>query len=125
MTSQPEVEPLRLSMAVSQVVFTPTILAYGFVAVDWPILGLCVYAFFMAVALYRLHLFERFGSWPIIARVAVLVGPPLIGSGFIWGVKALGYWLALPVFSYCALTIVAGLILRATKMTVPSRNDSA
>jgi len=46
-TSQSEGKTLCLSAAVAQVVFGPTIVAYGFVAVDWRILGLCLYAFFM------------------------------------------------------------------------------
>jgi len=62
-----KVDPKRLSGAVSKVVYSPTLLAYGWIIVDYQFAGFALYGAVMALG-YKMQFFEHLRQWPTSSR---------------------------------------------------------
>jgi len=95
-------KPKNLPGQITNVVFTPTLLAYFWVVVKYTTSGLILYLVFMAVA-YKMHLFEHLRTWPRISKLALICGPVLIATGVYCSAQAMTYWMIIPGIAYMAL----------------------
>jgi hypothetical protein len=100
-----------LSSAVANLVYTPTLLAYGWVLVGYVKSGVCLYLIALAVA-YKSGAFDEFAIWPIISKVALYVGAPFIALGLYFSTQQTAYSMLIPLLAHTLLSIFAGLALR-------------
>jgi hypothetical protein len=100
----------NLSKTVANVVFGPTLLAYGWIFLGHAIAGSVLFLSFMAIA-YKMDLFEHLNSWPRISQAALLSGLPLIGIGLHFSTQETNYSMLIPGGIYMALSIAGGIAL--------------
>jgi hypothetical protein len=106
-----KVDPKRLSGAVSKVVYSPTLLAYGWIIVHYQFAGFALYGIVMGLA-YKMRLFEHARQWPISSQTALAVGPVLLAMGAGFSLMRVGYWMLIPGLAYMVLIIIGGLALK-------------
>jgi len=100
-----------LSRSVANIVFTPTIIAYGWIVVKYVVAGLILYGVF-AFGAYKLQLFQNLGNWPTLSKAALFLGPFLIGLGLYYSTQPPSYVVIVPGAVYGLLSVLAGLALR-------------
>jgi cytochrome b subunit of formate dehydrogenase len=100
----------NISGLVAQIVFGPTLLAYGWIFLGYVTAGLTVYIIFSFGA-YWVHLFDDIKDWPRVSRVALGCGPPLICVGLYFSTQKLSYWMLIPGGIYMLLSILGGVAL--------------
>ena len=105
------VDPKRVSGAVSKVVYSPTLLAYAWIIVDYRLAGFALYVVVMALG-YKMQLFEHVRQWPISSKTALAAGPVLLIMGAGFSLMRTAYWMLLPGFAYMVLIIVGGVALK-------------
>lgn len=76
----------RISDAVDQAVFAPTAIAYICLVVGYLRTGLALYLTFVLVA-YMVGWFKRITEWPLISKIILACGPPLLGLGYIFSTQ--------------------------------------
>jgi hypothetical protein len=103
--------PTRTSYAVSTGVFGPTGLAYIWVSVGYVRSGLILITIFMIWG-YLVGVFKRVAEWPLISKITLACGLPLIGLGGYFARQKPTYTILVPAFVYCLLSIAGGLALR-------------
>jgi hypothetical protein len=100
----------NLSKAVANVIFGPTILAYGWVSLRYVAAGLAFYAVFMFGA-YEIRLFEDVRKWPIISQVTLGGGPLLLCVGLYFSTQPYAYTILIPAAIYLVISIAGGIAL--------------
>jgi hypothetical protein len=101
-----------LSLAVANVVYVPTTMAYALFLVHYDWLALALYLIFMLGAKFRLGLFEHLDKWPTVSRIALYAGPPYLLAGFLFPAEVIRHWVALPITLYTGVAIAGGVALR-------------
>jgi hypothetical protein len=96
---------------VSNIVYTPTGIAYGWIVVHFVVAGVVLYLLGLFVS-YRTGAFERFGSWPTSSKVAFYMGVPYIALALYFSTRTTTYSMAIPAIIYALVCIVGGLALR-------------
>lgn len=102
--------PIRTSEGALKAVFAPTAMAYVWAVVGYPKAGVALFLAFM-IGAYCVGLFKDVSAWPLISKVALACGPPLIGLGWylstlkatdvliapdvVYGIVSVAGWLAL------------------------------
>jgi hypothetical protein len=102
--------PKNLSKSVANVIFSPTLLAYGWISLKYVIAGLILYFVSMIFA-YKMWLFENVKSWPKVSLAALYCGPPLLGLGVYFSTQPFGYSMLIPLGIYLVLSIFGGFAL--------------
>lgn len=95
-------------------VFLPTATAYICVAVGYLRTGFAFYLTFMITS-YLVGFFKRLAEWPLIAKITLACGPPVLGLGYFYSTQdtLTGQGgMFLPAFIYFALSLVAGYALK-------------
>jgi len=100
-----------LAKSVTNVVFTPTALAYCWSFLGYVIAALSLYLVFMAVA-FKMGLFDDVIKWPRISQAALFSGPVLVGLGCYLSTKQTSYPMLIPTGMYAVLSILGGVALR-------------
>jgi hypothetical protein len=100
-----------LASAVANLVYTPTLLAYGWMLVGYVKSGVGLYVIALAVA-YKSGAFDDFARWPTISKVALYVGAPFMGLGLYFSTRQTTYSMLIPLIAHALLSIFAGLALR-------------
>lgn len=106
-----KVDPKRLAGAVSRVVYSPTLLAYGWIIVDYQLAGFALYVVVMVLG-YKMQLFEHVRQWPISSQTALVAGPVLLVMGAVLSLMRIAYWMLIPGLAYMVLGIVGGGALK-------------
>lgn len=100
-----------ISEAVTKAVFLPTALEYVFLVVGYPRTGLALYAAFLLAA-YLVGAFRRVFEWPLIAKITLACGPPLMGLGYYFSMQDTTYAMYAPGVIYLVLSLAGGVALR-------------
>lgn len=101
----------RTSHVVSTAVFVPTALAYAWMSIGYPRSGLALFLVFMVWS-YLVGVFKRVSEWPLISKITLACGPPLIALGGYFGTEKTTYAMMMPGLLYCVLSIAGGLALQ-------------
>lgn len=101
----------RISDAITQAVFLPTPVAYLCLVVGYLRTGLALYSAFI-IASYMAGLLKRVAEWPLISKITLACGPPLLGLGYFFSTETTTYAMYAPGLVYCALSLAGGLALR-------------
>lgn len=70
-----------------------------------------IYVFFLAAG-YMVGYLDRLRDWPAISRIALLLGPVLIGMGLYFSTQPPTYWILVPPAVYLGLSMAGGVALR-------------
>lgn len=100
----------RISEAVTQAVFLPTAIAYSCLVMGYLRTGLALYLTFITAA-YALGWFKRIMEWPVIAKIILACGPPLLGLGYFFSTLNFTSGMFAPGLIYCILSLVGGYAL--------------
>ena len=100
-----------LATSMANVVFTPTLLAYGWIMVGYVASGLVVYLLFL-IAAYKMGLFRDVLAWPTVSKAALFWSPVHIAIALYCSTQKTSYQMLLPELAYLILVIAGGLALR-------------
>ena len=100
-----------ISDAVTQAVFIPAAVAYGCLVVGYLRTGLAVYSTYI-VAAYLVGWFKRIAEWPLISKITLACGPPLLGLGYFFSTQIYTSGMMAPGIAYCVLSVVVGIALQ-------------
>jgi hypothetical protein len=89
----------------------PTAAAYFLVASGFCRGGLSLYAAFMFGS-YLAGFFRRFAEWPLLSKITLGCGPPVIGLGYLIWTENFANAMLLPGLIYIALGLVGGHLLK-------------
>jgi hypothetical protein len=101
-----------LASTVANLVYTPTLLAYGWIVVHYVVSGVSLYLIALVVA-YKTGAFEKFERWPMISKIVLYAGGPLIGLALYFSTMPTSYLMLIPFGIHVLLSVVAGLSLRS------------
>src|SRR6185437_5962527 len=101
----------RISDAVTQAVFLPTAVAYFCLVIGYLLTGLALYSGFIVVA-YLVGWFKRVREWPLISKITLACGPPLLWLGYLFSRGNIADPTFAPGFMYLVLSLVGGFALR-------------
>jgi hypothetical protein len=100
-----------VGIAVSSVVFTPTIVAYCWIMGQYVLSGVILYAVAISAA-YKMNLFTELRRWPMVSRISLSGGPVVLGFAYYYATQRPTYWMLAPAMLYTILVIIGGLALR-------------
>ena len=73
--------------------------------------GLLLYAGSIAAA-YKFGWFQRVSEWPLLSKITLACGLPLVGLGCYFSTIQTSYGMLIPVLIYAGLSLLGGLQLR-------------
>jgi hypothetical protein len=88
---------------VANVVYIPTGLAYVWIYLGFVTAGTLLYIVFMAAAV-KIKLFRRLQQWPVISKLALFGGPPLIALGLYFSTIQTRYYMVIPLAVYFSIS---------------------
>jgi hypothetical protein len=100
----------RLSASVTSVVFYSAGLAFIWVTTGYTVTGLLFYAGSMWAA-HRLGWLQRLREWPLLSKIALVSGPPLVALGCFFSTRPPTYRVLIPFLIYVGLSMIGGLLL--------------
>lgn len=80
-------------------VYVPTAIAYVCLVVGYLRTGIALYAAFITGA-YIVGRFKRIRDWPVVSRITLGCGPPLLGLGWYFSTQIFRSGMMLPAFIY-------------------------
>jgi hypothetical protein len=100
----------RIADAITQAVYIPTAIAYICLAIGYLRAGLALYLVFIVVGA-AVGWFKRIGEWPLVSKIILACGPPLLGLGYYFSTQNFTPGMYAPGFIYAALGLVGGYAL--------------
>jgi hypothetical protein len=107
-----------VSKSLERSVFYPTCIAYFLVVVGYLGTGLAVYLAFVIIA-YWLGWFRRITEWPLVLKIILACGPPLLGLGYLLSRQNFTVSMLLPGIIYYVVGAVGALTLLKRESTRP------
>jgi hypothetical protein len=101
----------RISDAVEQAVFLPTAIAYICLVVGYLRTGLAFYLTFV-IGAYFVGWFKRIGEWPLISKIILACGPPLLALGHFFSTQNFRSGMLAPGIIYYVVSLVGGFALK-------------
>ena len=100
-----------LASRAANLVYTPTLLAYGWIIVHYVVAGIGLYFIALVVA-YKTGVFDNYARWPMVSKVALYTGVPYMVLGVYFSTQPTTYSMLIPAGLNVLLSIVGGLALR-------------
>jgi hypothetical protein len=101
----------KLANEISGVLYTPTLVAYTWIAVHFVIAGACVYIIALFIS-YKTGLLDRFSQWPVVSKWVSYSGALLVFLGLYFSTRPAGYFMIIPLAVQGAFSLIGWLALR-------------
>jgi hypothetical protein len=101
----------KLSIYAANVLFTPTVITYGWILVGYVAVGLGAYLLCLFTC-SRAGIFKSVSAWPILAKLALFGSPVHIAIALYFSRLPTDYDMLLPEVVYAAVAVAGGLSLR-------------